>query len=64
MDLEIGFEHYSVGPHSLVIIPAGMPHRNWNSGSEPEFHLNLRVPEPSGNVIWDVPVSLGTEEAG
>jgi mannose-6-phosphate isomerase-like protein (cupin superfamily) len=64
MDLEIGFERYAVGPHSLVTIPAGMPHRNWNSGSDPEYHLNLRVPEPRGqDVIWDVPVSLGSGEA-
>jgi len=64
MDLEIGFQRFSVGPHSLVTIPAGMPHRNWNSGPEPEYHLNLRVPEPSGeNEVWDVPVSLGSGEA-
>jgi mannose-6-phosphate isomerase-like protein (cupin superfamily) len=64
MDLEIGFERYAVGPNSLVTIPAGMPHRNWNSGSEVEYHLNLRVPEPRGEgVVWDVPVSLGSGEA-
>ena len=64
MDLEIGFERYSVVPNTLVTIPAGMPHRNWNSGREAEYHLNLRVPEPQGHgVIWDVPVTLGTDEA-
>jgi mannose-6-phosphate isomerase-like protein (cupin superfamily) len=63
MELELGFEHYSVGPNMLVTIPAGMPHRNWNASREPEYHLNLRVPEPIGDVIWDVPVTLGTEEA-
>ncbi len=64
MELELGFERYSVGPHAVVTIPAGMPHRNWNASAEPEYHLNLRVPEPAGSdVIWDVPVSLGTEEA-
>jgi len=64
MELEIGFEHYTAGPHTLITIPAGMPHRNWNSGTEPEYHLNLRIPEPRGrNVVWDVPVTLGAEEA-
>ncbi len=63
MELELGFEHYSVGPNTLVTIPAGMPHRNWNAGAEPEYHLNLRVPEPSGGVVWDVPVTLGSGEA-
>jgi mannose-6-phosphate isomerase-like protein (cupin superfamily) len=63
MELEIGFEHYTVGPNTLVTIPAGMPHRNWNASSEPEYHLNLRVPEPLGrDVIWDVPVTLGSDE--
>jgi mannose-6-phosphate isomerase-like protein (cupin superfamily) len=61
MELEIGFSRYSVGPHTLVVIPAGMPHRNWNaSTTEVEYHLNLRVPEPVGeNEVWDVPVSFG-----
>jgi mannose-6-phosphate isomerase-like protein (cupin superfamily) len=64
MELEIGFERYTVGPHTLVTIPAGMPHRNWNNGAEPEYHVNLRVPEPRGHdVAWDVPVSLGSGEA-
>jgi mannose-6-phosphate isomerase-like protein (cupin superfamily) len=60
MDLEIGFQRYTVAPHTLVTIPAGMPHRNWNSGAEPEYHLNLRIPEPRDrDVAWDVPVTLG-----
>jgi mannose-6-phosphate isomerase-like protein (cupin superfamily) len=61
MELELGFERYTVGPHTLVTIPAGMPHRNWNtSTTEPEYHLNMRVPEPaSGDSAWDVPVTLG-----
>jgi mannose-6-phosphate isomerase-like protein (cupin superfamily) len=61
MELELGFERYTVGPHTLVTIPAGMPHRNWNASStDPEYHLNLRVPEPAtGDNAWDVPVTLG-----
>ncbi len=61
MQLELGFQQYTVAPHTLVTIPAGMPHRNWNaSASEPEYHLNVRVPEPeSGDSAWDVPVTLG-----
>jgi mannose-6-phosphate isomerase-like protein (cupin superfamily) len=61
MELELGFQRYTVAPHTLVTIPAGMPHRNWNASStEPEYHLNLRVPEPdSGDNAWDVPVTLG-----
>jgi mannose-6-phosphate isomerase-like protein (cupin superfamily) len=64
MGVEIGFSEYVAGPDTLVVIPAGMPHRNWNAGTDVEYHLNLRVPEPSGaGVVWDVPVTLGSEEA-
>lgn len=60
MELDIGFEHYTVGPHTLVVLPAGMPHRNWNASADVEYHLNLRVPEPRGeNVQWDIPVRFG-----
>jgi mannose-6-phosphate isomerase-like protein (cupin superfamily) len=60
MELELGFERYSVGSNTLVVIPAGMPHRNWNDGAEVEYHLNLRVPEPlADETEWDVPVTFG-----
>ena len=66
MELELGFQRYTVEPHTLVTIPAGMPHRNWNaSASEPEYHLNVRVPEPeSGDNAWDVPVTPGHTALG
>jgi mannose-6-phosphate isomerase-like protein (cupin superfamily) len=61
MELDIGFEHHTVGPNTLVVIPAGMPHRNWNASSEVEYHLNLRVPEPQADAgEWDLPVTFGT----
>jgi mannose-6-phosphate isomerase-like protein (cupin superfamily) len=64
MSLQIGFEEYTAGPNSLVILPAGMPHRNWNAGTEPEYHINLRVPEPDpASGPWDLPVHIGSEEA-
>lgn len=62
LELEIGFQRHSVGAHTLVVIPAGMPHRNWNASAEAEYHLNVRVPEPlaaEGGVQWDIPVTLG-----
>jgi mannose-6-phosphate isomerase-like protein (cupin superfamily) len=61
MELELGFQRFTVSPHTLVTIPAGMPHRNWNTSStETEYHLNVRVPEPAaGDNAWDVPVTLG-----
>jgi quercetin dioxygenase-like cupin family protein len=45
MRLQIGLEEYSAGPNTLVVLPAGVPHRNWNEGSEEETHVSLQVPE-------------------
>jgi mannose-6-phosphate isomerase-like protein (cupin superfamily) len=62
MELDLGLEHYTVGPHTLVVIPAGMPHRNWNGSAKVEYHLNLRVPEPlEADSEWDLPVTIGKQ---
>jgi mannose-6-phosphate isomerase-like protein (cupin superfamily) len=64
MTLQIGFEEYKAGPNTLVILPAGMPHRNWNATSEPEYHINLRLPEPLPEWgPWDLPVTIENREA-
>ena len=31
---------------TLVIFPAGVPHRNWNAGTEPTVHLAINAPFP------------------
>ena len=61
MRLQIGLEEYEAGPDTLVILPAGMPHRSWNEGPEPELHLNLRVPKPADPDMrtWDLTVQIG-----
>jgi len=64
MGLEIGFETYEAGSDTLVVIPAGMPHRNWNPGGEPEYHVNLRAPQPNEDfALWDLPVRYGAPGA-
>jgi len=63
MTLQIGFEEYKAGPNTLVILPAGMPHRNWNATSEPEYHINLRLPEPLPEWgPWDMAVTIDTSK--
>ena len=49
MSLEIEGKQYDCSPGSLIIFPAGVPHRNWNQGSEPTVHLafNTPLPDPS-----------------
>lgn len=50
MNLEIEGTEYKAGPGSLVVFPAGVPHRNWNGGSEPTVHLAFNTPMPDPNV--------------
>jgi mannose-6-phosphate isomerase-like protein (cupin superfamily) len=57
MNLEIEGKEFVAGPGSLVVFPAGVPHRNWNGGSEPTVHLAFNVPMPDPAVPFATPVS-------
>ncbi|MGY6653575.1 cupin domain-containing protein [Amycolatopsis sp. TRM77291] len=46
LDIDIADRHYQAVKHDLVVLPAGVPHRNRNAGPGPESHLVLLVPEP------------------
>ena len=46
MSVEIEGREYHAGPGTLVVFPAGVPHRNWNGGSEPTVHLAFNTPLP------------------
>ena len=50
MSLEIEGKQYQAGPGTLVFFPAGVPHRNWNAGSEPTVHLAINVPAPDPSI--------------
>ncbi len=59
MNVEVGLHRHTAGRHTLVVLPAGVPHRQWNEGDVPERHLTLIVPEPApGQEPWDVGVEL------
>jgi mannose-6-phosphate isomerase-like protein (cupin superfamily) len=58
MQLQIGLENYTAGPNTYVLLPAGVPHRNWNDGPEAERHLNVQVPEMLPAPEADPPVIL------
>jgi mannose-6-phosphate isomerase-like protein (cupin superfamily) len=47
MNLEIDGRTYTAGPGTLVVFPAGVPHRNWNAGSEATVHLAFNTPLPA-----------------
>jgi mannose-6-phosphate isomerase-like protein (cupin superfamily) len=44
MTVLLGGRRYEAGPNTLVFIPAGLPHRNWNGGTDEEFHFEIIVP--------------------
>lgn len=56
MSLEIDGQPYTADPGTLVVFPAGVPHRNWNGGSEPTVHLAFNTPLPSPDELFARPV--------
>jgi mannose-6-phosphate isomerase-like protein (cupin superfamily) len=59
MSVEVGLHGYTATRHTLVVLPAGVPHRQWNDGPGPERHLTLIAPEPGpGQEPWDVGVEV------
>jgi mannose-6-phosphate isomerase-like protein (cupin superfamily) len=56
MSIEIEGKQYDCSPGSLIIFPAGVPHRNWNGGSEPTVHLAFNTPLPDPNLPFARPL--------
>lgn len=46
MSIAIENTQYDCPPGSLIVFPAGAPHRNWNGGREPTVHLAFNTPLP------------------
>ena len=46
MSIEIEGQTYDCPPGSLIVFPAGVPHRNWNGGTDPTLHLAFNTPMP------------------
>jgi mannose-6-phosphate isomerase-like protein (cupin superfamily) len=44
---------------SLIVFPAGVPHRNWNDGDEPTVHLAFNVPMPDPAKTFAISVGEG-----
>jgi quercetin dioxygenase-like cupin family protein len=52
MTLQIGLDRYTAGPHTLAVLPAGVPHAQWNEGPDIERHITLLAPEPELGPEW------------
>jgi quercetin dioxygenase-like cupin family protein len=62
LGVQIGLEEFTVSPNHIVILPAGVPHRQWNAGEKVERHLAILTPPPerpnSDDAPWDISVEL------
>ena len=59
LTVDIALKHYEVRPHELMVIPAGVPHRNWNNGNVVERHIAIMQPEPLSWSHADFDVKFG-----
>lgn len=63
LSIEVALQRSTARPHDLVVLPAGVPHRQWNEGPEPERHITLIVPEPAAGESWDLGVTFSATGA-
>jgi len=60
LTVEVALEKHVVGPETLVVLPAGVPHRQYNEGATAEKHLAVLSPAPEEGKPWDRGVTLST----
>jgi quercetin dioxygenase-like cupin family protein len=63
MTVDIGKRRYTAGRNSVVYLPAGLVHRNFNASGAMERHVSLLVPEPAEGDIFDYAVTIHETEA-
>lgn len=56
MSVIIDGRRYEPDAGTLVVFPAGVPHRNWNAGSERIVHLAINAPLPDPAAPFADPV--------
>ncbi|HEV7977154.1 cupin domain-containing protein [Amycolatopsis sp.] len=69
LGVQVGLTEFTVGPQHLVVLPAGVPHRQWNAGADAERHLTIIAPPPpeltetdADGEPWDFSVELRAVE--
>jgi mannose-6-phosphate isomerase-like protein (cupin superfamily) len=58
LTIDVGFERFEAGPLSLVVLPAGIIHRQRNEGREAEEHLAIITPEPAPHRRLDHQIAM------
>lgn len=52
------------GPQHVVVLGEGVPHTQWNDGSDTEVHLAVLVPPPPAGAPVTIPVAFDRRPAG
>jgi mannose-6-phosphate isomerase-like protein (cupin superfamily) len=63
MTIDVGRQRFQAGQDTLVLLPAGVVHRNFNAAAATERHMSLLVPEPRAGEIFDFAVTIHDKEA-
>ncbi|MGH3633984.1 MAG: cupin domain-containing protein [Mycobacterium sp.] len=58
LTIEVGLQRRTAGAHTLVVLPAGVPHRQYNDSSTTEKHLAILTPLPEDGRPWDIGVTF------
>jgi quercetin dioxygenase-like cupin family protein len=65
MSLRLGDDIHQVEADSLVFVPAGLAHRNWNDGPGTESHFEMIIPAPpptaTVDLLVDAPADVPAE---
>ncbi len=56
--IEIGEQTLEARPKSLVFLPAGLVHRNWNEGPDPVTQITMLLPQPPDGEKISFPVDI------
>ena len=57
MSIEIAGQTSEAPAGTVVVFPAGVPHRNWNAGKEATTHLAINIPAPDPDVPFATPAA-------
>jgi mannose-6-phosphate isomerase-like protein (cupin superfamily) len=61
LEVDVAGTHLTARRNDLVVLPAGVPHRNWNPGPGQETHVVLFLPEPPAGQSWDYGVDFALD---
>lgn len=63
LQIDVAGERHAAPRHSLVVLPAGVPHTQWNDGPGREVHLAVLTPYPEAGKPLTVEVDFGLTAA-